>query len=59
MPDLLERICVALVLLGAMLIITLFTYSLPLSAGSSSPSYEMPRPALLEWPSHGHIEYRG
>jgi hypothetical protein len=60
MSDLSERLSVALVLLGVMLIMILFGHTwLPLSANDAMPSHEMSRPALPDWPHHDGVEYRG
>jgi len=60
MSDLSERLSVALVLLGVMLIMILFGHAwLPLSASDAMPSHEMSRPALPDWPNHGGHEFRG
>ena len=58
MTTLSERVCVALVLLGTMLILLLFGHTwLPLSA--SNAPYRMPQPDLPGWHGQPSIEYRG
>jgi hypothetical protein len=59
MSDVCERVCVALVLLGVILIMILFGHAwLPLSASDGMPAHEKSRPALPDWPVHHTIEYR-
>jgi hypothetical protein len=62
MSDLSDRLCVGLVLLGVMILLSLFGHVwLPLSASYDMPTYERSRPALPDWPHqphHGGIEYR-
>jgi hypothetical protein len=59
MSELSERLCVSLVLLGAMILIFLFGHAwLPLSASYDGPTHDRARPALADWPEPHHIEYR-
>jgi hypothetical protein len=59
MSDLSERLSLALALLGVMLLLTLFGHAwLPLSANSNLPRYDMPHPALPDWPLHGGYQDR-
>jgi hypothetical protein len=53
MTDLHERLAIALVLVGVLLMATLFgsTY-LPLSADSNMPAHSTSRPNLPDWPKH-------
>jgi hypothetical protein len=61
MSDRFDRLCVGLVLLGVMILLSLFGYAwLPLSASHDGSIHEMPEPAIPDWPRPHHhwIEYR-
>ena len=53
MTDLHERLAIALVLVGVLLMGSLLGYSwLPLSANLNMPSHHSTQPALADWPRH-------
>ena len=59
MSELAERLCLALVVVGVILLVVLCGQSwLPLSASNSFHKNERPRPALLGWPHHDEVEDR-
>ena len=55
MSDRFERLCISLVLLGVMILLSLFGHTwLPLSASYDGPTHEMSRPDLSDWPEAHH-----
>jgi hypothetical protein len=61
MSDRFDRLCVGLVLLGVMILLSLFGHAwLPLSASHDGSIHEMSEPAIPDWPRPHHhwIEYR-
>ncbi len=60
MTDLHERLATALVIVGMLLLATLFGSTwLPLSANTNMPSHSTSRPDLSDWPKHEAIGLRG
>ena len=50
MSDRFERLCISLVLLGVMILLSMFGHTwLPLSASSDGPTHKMSRPDLPDW----------
>jgi hypothetical protein len=60
MSDRFERLCISLVLLGLMILLSLFGHTwLPLSASYEGPTHKMSRPDLSDWPeAHHGLGYR-
>jgi hypothetical protein len=57
MSEFVERLCLALVLIGVILLIMLAGHAwLPMSASDSFHRHERPRPALPGWPNHDGLE---
>lgn len=57
MPELPERLALALVVVGVILLITLGAHAwLPMSASGNFHRHEGYRPALPDWPHHGGLE---
>jgi len=56
MSELCERLCLALVLLGVILLVVLSGHAwLPLSASGNFHGHERSQPALPDWPHHGGL----
>jgi hypothetical protein len=57
MSEFVERLCLALVFLGVILLIILSGHQwVPLSASGNFHRHERSRPALPDWPHHGGLE---
>jgi len=57
MLGLADRLCLAIVVLGVILLVILCGHAyLPLSASGNFHRYERSRPTLPEWPHHGGLE---